>query len=93
MKLRLQFLKYEKNKFYLERRILNILCSSEGSLCEGSLEHVPGPLQGVLDSVGEVLECTDGNTLLRGILGAAVGLGQLWYHNLDKYYQKTENKK
>lgn len=33
-------------------------------------------LQGVLDYTGEVLQCADGDRLLRGVLARAVGLGQ-----------------
>ena len=49
--------------------LLQVLFGRQGALAEGALEEVPGPLQGVLDLVGEVLEGADGDALLWGILG------------------------
>ncbi len=47
-------------------------------LCEGALELLTSPLDGVLDLVGEVLECADGDRLLRRVAGGGsrIGLGQ-----------------
>ena len=44
-------------------------------LSECSFEQIPGPLQGVLDLVGEVLEGADRDGLLGRILGRAIRLG------------------
>ena len=53
-----------------------------GGLLEISLEVVPGPLQSVLDHVGEVLEGTYWDRLLRGVPGGSVILRELGDNNL-----------
>ena len=62
--------------------LLQVLLGGQGCLGEGALEQVPGPLQGVLDLVGEVLEGADGDGLLRGIARGAVRLGEVWDDDL-----------
>ena len=63
--------------FILETLFLDVLAGSEGSLSEGAFEGVPGPLEGVLNGIWEILEGADGDALLRGILGRAVRLGHV----------------
>ena len=65
----LQWLRpWQGHRLLLELRVLDVLAGGEGSLSELALEHVPGPLQGVLNSVGEIFQCADGNGFLWGIL-------------------------
>ena len=45
-----------------------VLKSGEGSLGEGAFESIPGPLKGVLDLIGEVLQGADGDCFFWGIL-------------------------
>ena len=53
-------------------------------LCLGvhALELVTGPLEGVLNGVGKVLQCADGDGLLRGVARRAVGLCHVGKDNL-----------
>mmetsp|Transcript_15632 Transcript_15632/g.38521 ORF Transcript_15632/g.38521 Transcript_15632/m.38521 type:complete len:278 (-) Transcript_15632:1406-2239(-) len=53
------------------------------SLLELSLEPITSPLQCVLDLVGEILQCTDGNRLFRRITSGTIVLGQMRNHNLS----------
>ncbi len=45
-------------------------------------ELVPGPLDGVLDLVGEALQCTEGHVLLRRVPPRAVRLGEEGHDHL-----------
>lgn len=65
-----------------EGRIRNVLSGIGGRLFEDTLEHVTRPLQGVLNGIREVLQRTDRDRLLRGILRRAVRFRQEWYDNL-----------
>ncbi len=53
-----------------------------------TLEGVPGPLEGVLDGVGEVLEGADGNGFLGGVLRGAVALGHVRKDHLRAHRSK-----
>ena len=46
------------------------------------LKGFPGPFDGVLDGVGEMLHCAQWDGLLWWILGVSVGLSQLWQNHL-----------
>ena len=59
---------WKSQSLLLEAGVLHILAGGERRLGEGSLEHVPGPLQSVLNGVGEIFKCADGNGFLGGIL-------------------------
>ena len=50
--------------FILETLFLDVLAGSEGSLGEGAFEGVPGPLEGVLNGIWEILEGAYGDALL-----------------------------
>ena len=65
------------HRLVLELRVLDVLAGREGRLSELPLEHVPGPLQSVLDGIWEVFECADGDGLLRGVPGAGVRLSHV----------------
>ena len=58
----------ESQSLLLEAGVLDVLGGGEWRLGEGALKHVPGPLQSVLNGVGEIFKCTDGNRFLGGIL-------------------------
>ena len=49
------------HRLLLELRVLDVLAGSEGRLGELALEHVPGPLQRVLNRVGEIFQRANGN--------------------------------
>ena len=68
----------------LEGGILDVLAGCEGGLSELALEQVPGPLEGVLDCIGEILQSTNGNGFLGGILGRGITLCHLKHKN--KYF-------
>ena len=52
----------------LEGGILYVLAGGEGRLGERALEHVPGPLQRVLNGIGEIFQSADGDRFFWGIL-------------------------
>lgn len=68
-----------------EQRVLEVLRRVLGRLTEQPLELVPGPLQRMLDRVGEVLQGAYGDALLRRVLGRAVRFCQERYHYLKVY--------
>lgn len=45
-----------------------VLLGQSGGLGEETFEEIPGPLEGVFDLVGKVLEGADGDALLRRVL-------------------------
>ena len=51
----------QSQRLVLEGGVLHVLAGGQRRLGELALEQVPGPLQRVLDGVGEVLQCTDGD--------------------------------
>mmetsp|Transcript_6463 Transcript_6463/g.19123 ORF Transcript_6463/g.19123 Transcript_6463/m.19123 type:complete len:555 (+) Transcript_6463:1017-2681(+) len=53
-----------------------------GALDEQLLEQVPGPLDGVLDGVGEVLQRTQRDRLFRGVLRVPIRLREVRQHHL-----------
>lgn len=53
-----------------------------GLVLEDPLEELAGPLDGVLDGVGEVLQGANRDGLLRGILGGRVRLGHIGKNDL-----------
>ena len=58
----LQWLRpWQGHRLLLELRVLDVLACGEGSLGELALEHVPGPLQRVLNRVGEIFQRANGN--------------------------------
>mmetsp|Transcript_25221 Transcript_25221/g.43551 ORF Transcript_25221/g.43551 Transcript_25221/m.43551 type:complete len:980 (-) Transcript_25221:283-3222(-) len=62
--------------------VVEVCIDVVGALPEEALEEVAGPLDGVLDGVGEVLEGADGDALLRRIVRRAVVLRQERHHHL-----------
>ena len=58
----------ESQGFLLESRILDILAGCQGGLGELTLEQVSGPLESVLNGVGEIFQCADGDGFLWRIL-------------------------
>ena len=56
------------HRLLLELRVLDVLAGSEGRLGELALEHVPGPLQRVLNGIGEIFQSADGDRFFWGIL-------------------------
>ena len=58
----LQWLRpWQGHRLLLELRVLDVLAGSEGRLGELALEHVPRPLQRVLNRVGEIFQRANGN--------------------------------
>ena len=55
-------------RLVLEGGVLHVLAGGQRRLGELALEQVPGPLQRVLDGVGEIFQGANWYGLLRGVL-------------------------
>ena len=67
----------ESQSFLFKLRLLYVLTGCKGSLSKLTLKHVPGPLQCVLDSIGEVFQGADWDRLLWWVLGGGIAFSYL----------------
>ena len=58
----------QSQRLVLEGGVLHVLAGGQRRLGELALEQVPGPLQRVLDGVGEIFQGANWYGLLRGVL-------------------------
>ena len=58
----------QSQRLVLEGGVLHVLAGGQRRLGELTLEQVPGPLQRVLDGVGEIFQGANWYGLLRGVL-------------------------
>ena len=62
-------------------RVLDQLFAPSGCLGKCCLEKLARPLNGMVNEVGKTLQCAQGDSLLRGVLGIAV-----WLRQVRNYY-------